>query len=152
MAKILAVDDEPTITRLIQTALSSQGHTVTIATSGEDALDSVRSELPDLILLDIMMPGMDGREVHRRLREDPRTADIPVAFLSAVGDVSEQLDSLEEGAVAYITKPFAPSELRQQVTELLDPQMTSAREKGVDRKKSRLRTYKEIMRRKAEDG
>lgn len=152
MARILAVDDEPTITRLVEAALAKHGHDVLAAGDGQDALFKAKTQKPDLILLDVMMPGMDGHEVLRRLREDPQTASIPVAFLSAVGDVSEQLDSLEEGAVDYITKPFSPADLRTRVHEMLDPGLSPVRDKTRDRQKSRLRTYKEVMRRKSEQG
>jgi DNA-binding response OmpR family regulator len=152
MARILAVDDEPTITRLVEAALAKNDHTVICAGGGDEALLKARTEKPDLILLDLMMPGMDGHEVHRRLKEDPATADIPIAFLSAVGDISEQLDSLEEGAIDYITKPFSPADLRARVNKLLDPHMAPAHGRHMDQQKTRLRTYKEVMRRKTEDG
>jgi DNA-binding response OmpR family regulator len=150
MARILAVDDEPTITRLVEAALAKDGHEVLSAGSGDEALLKARTEEPDLILLDIMMPGMDGHEVLVRLRTDPATQDVPVAFLSAVGDVSEQLEGLEEGAIDYITKPFSPVDLRAAVKDLLDPALADAHRKLVDKQKARLRTYKEVMRRKSE--
>lgn len=152
MARILAVDDEPTITKLVEAALAKNDHTVICAGSGNEAIFQAKTEKPDLILLDVMMPGMDGHEVHRRLKEDPETADIPIAFLSAVGDISEQLESLEGGAVDYITKPFSPADLRARVHELLDPSMAPVHDKHVDKQKARLRTYKEVMRRKTEGG
>lgn len=150
MAKILAVDDEPTITRLVDAALAKDGHVVITAGNGDEALLRARTEKPDLILLDIMMPGMDGHETLMRLRDDPATEDIPVAFLSAIGDVSEQLEGLEEGAVDYITKPFSPVDLRGAVKDLLDPRLAGAHEKLISKQKARLRTYKEVMRRRTE--
>lgn len=152
LPRILAVDDEPTIVRLVEVALSNQGYKVSTASSGAEALEKAKAELPDLVLLDIMMPGMDGHEVQRRLREDPATADIPVVFLTAVGDVDVQLEGLEQGAIDFITKPFDPLDLRARVRELLDPSARQSRERDTDRQKSKLRTYKEIMRRKSEGG
>jgi DNA-binding response OmpR family regulator len=151
MARILAVDDEPTITRLVQAALAKDEHDVITAGNGDEALLKARTEVPDLILLDVMMPGMDGHEVLMRLREDPATEDIPVAFLTAVGDMGSQLAGLEEGAIDYITKPFAPTDLRGAVRELLDPALQNAHDKLIEEQKARLRTYKEVMRRKTEE-
>ncbi|GAB4273889.1 MAG: hypothetical protein Kow0056_01470 [Coriobacteriia bacterium] len=151
MARILAVDDEPTITRLVQAALERDGHEVLTASNGDEALLRARTEKPDLILLDIMMPGMDGHEVLMRLRDDISTENIPVVFLSAVGDVAEQLEGLEEGAVDYITKPFSPADLRSAVRDLLDPGLAATHAKLIEKQKARLRTYKEVMRRRSEN-
>jgi signal transduction histidine kinase len=108
-ATILVVDDTPDNLVLMSTLLMDT-YKVKIANHGEKALQIARSEAaPDLILLDIMMPGMDGFEVCRRLKHDPRTANIPVIFLTARADVEDEKQGLELGAVDYITKPISPS-------------------------------------------
>jgi DNA-binding response OmpR family regulator len=122
--KIVAADDEPSIVRLVSATLKARGYEVVEAFNGEEALDKVHIEKPDLVVLDIMMPRMDGREVRRRLAADPSTKSIPVLFLSAVGDLDDQLHTLEEGGGGdeYLTKPFKPSELADYVDAMLDPE------------------------------
>lgn len=146
--KILAVDDEPSIVRLVSAALTARGHEVIVAYNGEEALDKVRLHKPDLIVCDIMMPRMDGREVARRLSADPATRSIPLIFLSAIGDLDDQLDTLQEGGQEYLTKPFKPSELADYVDAMLDP---SRREEIVNLRQQhlgKLRTMTNIMHRK----
>ncbi len=148
--KILAVDDEPSICKLVETALKTHGYEVVVAHNGEEALDKVALEHPDLIVLDIMMPKMDGREVRRRLASNPKTKDIPVIFLSAVGDLDSQLDALEETPQAeseYLTKPFKPSELTEYVDALLDPSKRNEVERHRARHQAKLRKMVEIMHR-----
>ena len=149
-AKILVVDDEPSIVKLIATTLRARGHTVIEAMSGTLALELARSEKPDLILLDIMMPRMDGREVRKRLLADPATAAIPVIHLSAVGDFESQLADMEGGLTDYITKPFAPRDLADRVEEVLDPTKRDLTSKESDAKAGNLRTIVEIMHRERE--
>jgi len=111
MAKrILAVDDEPSIVKLVTAALTARGYEVSAAYNGEEALDKIALDPPDLIVCDIMMPRMDGREVQRRLAADPKTKKIPFIFLSAIGDMDKQLSTLEEGGAEYLTKPLSPAE------------------------------------------
>lgn len=149
--KILAVDDSEMIRRLIADTLRPDGYEVLLAADGPEALETARAEAPDLILLDITLPGMDGHEVLSRLREDKATQSTPVVVLSASGDITSQLESLEfEGAVDYITKPFRPADLRETVRMALDPSGQSALDKRKGRKQAKLRTYKEIMERKTE--
>jgi putative two-component system response regulator len=108
MATILAVDDTPSNLSLLTGLLKGQ-YRVKVANSGEKALRTVHSDSPpDLVLLDIMMPGMDGIEVCRRLKQDPRTRDIPVIFLTAMSKSEDERIGLEAGAVDYITKPISP--------------------------------------------
>ncbi|SHI89922.1 Response regulator receiver domain-containing protein [Malonomonas rubra DSM 5091] len=108
---ILLVDDSPINLELLKETLGGLGYRLLDAINGETALDVVRNELPDLILLDIMMPGMDGFEVCRHLREDPRTEDVPIIFLSALDELKDRVRGLEEGAVDYISKPFRLEEV-----------------------------------------
>ena len=147
--KILAVDDEPSICKLVETALTGRGYDVVVAHNGEEALDKVALEHPDLIVLDIMMPKMDGREVRRRLVKNPKTASIPVIFLSAVGDLDSQLDTLEEtdAESEYLTKPFNPRELGEYVDALLDPSKKDELASHRARHQGKLRKMVEIMHR-----
>ena len=108
---ILVVDDEPGIVEIACVNLEDAGFTVATAATGEEALLRARDDRPDLIVLDIMLPGMDGWEVLRELEADPTTAGIPVIFLTALARDAEVLQGLEAGAVAYITKPFYPQDL-----------------------------------------
>lgn len=149
--KILAVDDEPSIVKLVSAALTTRGYEVVTAYDGQDALDKVVLEKPDLIVLDIMMPRMDGREVARRLSKDPKTAKIPIVFLSAIGDLSSQLDTLEElKDVEYLTKPFDVKELGDYVDAMLDPAKRAELANHRNRQVGKLRTMVEIMHRKRE--
>jgi len=113
--KILVVDDESDILYFLELVLRERGYDVVIAAGGVPALAAVRRELPDLILLDIMMPQMDGWEVLKLLRVDPKTAGIPVAMISARTDPKDRVQGLQEGAVDYICKPFSLDELLAKV-------------------------------------
>jgi PAS domain S-box-containing protein len=112
---VLVVDDTPANLALVIDLLAGEGYEVRAANSGEAALASVESLMPDLILLDIRMPDMDGFEVLRRLRARPESHDIPVVFLSAAAEVEERVLGLQMGAVDFITKPFLMEELRARV-------------------------------------
>ncbi len=111
--RILVVDDEPTLVRLMQFILAKQGHTMLSASNGEDALAIIRDERPDLVLLDIMMPRVDGYEVARTVRADAdeTLAKIPIIMLSAKAQDQDVRRGLELGVNEYITKPFAPEQL-----------------------------------------
>ena len=113
-ATVLVVDDTPQNVRLLEAVLTPKGYTVTSASSGEEALAMVRQQLPDLILLDVVMEPMDGFEVCRRLREDPTTAFLPVVMITASGE-KERLQALEAGADDFVTKPFDQAELLARV-------------------------------------
>ncbi len=109
--KILLVDDDVDTLRLVGLMLQRQGYEVRAANSGIQALAMVQNELPDLILLDIMMPEIDGYEVARRLRTDPRTANIPIIMFTAKSQVDDKVMGFEAGADDYLTKPTQPREL-----------------------------------------
>ena len=109
---ILIVDDDPAILRLLSTNLKARGYEVTAATDGEEALEAVQKEFIDLIVLDIMMPKVDGVEVCRRIRE---WSDIPIIILSARGDENDKVKCLELGADDYLTKPFGIAELMARI-------------------------------------
>jgi len=109
--KILAVDDERHILRLIQVNLEREGYDVALAFDGKDALSKVDSEKPDLIVLDVMMPFMDGFEVLKHLRSAPKTKDIPVIMLTAKAQDADVFRGWASGVDMYLTKPFNPMEL-----------------------------------------
>lgn len=109
--KILVVDDTPENLRLLAAALAKRGYDVRSAISGTMALANVRSIMPDLILLDVRMPGLDGYEVCTQLKADVLTQDIPVIFISAVNDVFDKVKAFKTGGVDYITKPFQIEEV-----------------------------------------
>ena len=109
--KILVVDDEEDILHFLELVLREKGYEVATASSGHEALTRAQMVKPDLILLDIMMPQMDGWEVLKLLRVDDETSDIPVAMLSARTEAKDRVQGLQEGAVDYICKPFSLQDL-----------------------------------------
>jgi DNA-binding response OmpR family regulator len=148
VAKILSVDDEPSITKLVSATLMARGYEVITASSGPEAIAAATAQKPDLIILDIMMPGMDGKEVHRRLASDAATSKIPILFLSAVGDFEGQLHELESGGfVDFITKPFAPADLGERVQAILDPKQREQYERERQQRENKLRRIVGIMHR-----
>ncbi|MEC7641272.1 MAG: response regulator transcription factor [Nitrospinota bacterium] len=116
---ILTVEDEQDIFELLRYNLLEEGFRVTGATCGEDVLLVIRSDAPDLILLDLMLPGIDGLEVCRILKEDPATAPIPIIMLTAKGEEIDIVTGLELGADDYITKPFSPRVLVTRIKAVL---------------------------------
>ena len=121
---ILVVDDEPKNIQVVGPLLLKQGHEVIAAGSGEEALAKLRAARPDLILLDVMMPGMSGFELCRKLQAQPEWKDVPVIFLSAVTDKSFIMEALQAGAMDYVTKPFHGPELLSRVQVHLNLQNT----------------------------
>jgi two-component system phosphate regulon response regulator PhoB len=117
--RILAVDDEEDIRELVRYNLEKEGFEVSVAESGERALDLIRSGRPDLVLLDLMLPGMDGFEVCRILKRNADTSSIPVVMLTAKGEESDIVAGLELGAEDYVTKPFSPKVLTARVRAAL---------------------------------
>jgi two-component system, OmpR family, phosphate regulon response regulator PhoB len=126
-ATILVVEDEPAIQELIAYNLKQAGHQPLRADNAEQALNLVANALPDLVLLDWMLPGLSGIEFARRLRADKRTRAIPIIMLTARSDEQDKLQGLETGADDYITKPFSPRELNARIKAVLRrraPEMT----------------------------
>jgi DNA-binding response OmpR family regulator len=119
MSRILIVEDEADIASLIGHYLQKAGHAVDVVTSGTVALQKMKAAPADLILLDLMLPGMDGLLVCQALRTDPSTARIPIIMLTARGEEAERIAGLELGADDYVTKPFSPRELTARVGALL---------------------------------
>ncbi len=128
MAKehILVVDDEEDILELVRYNLTKEGYRVSTVTSGEEALKAARTSQPDVILLDLMLPGVDGLEVCRLLKQDAKTQHIPVIMLSAKGDEADVVTGLELGAADYITKPFSPRILVARLRAVLRRRATEA--------------------------
>lgn len=116
---ILVVDDDPIIARLLEIELEASGYEVRLAKTGEEAIESAQENRPDLMLLDVMMPGMDGFEVARRLRSDPRTLPVSIIMLTATGLSANRLEGLNAGADDYIVKPFDTPELLARVKGVL---------------------------------
>lgn len=117
--KILVVEDERDILHLVKLYLEKEGYRVSTAATGPDGLKAARSEHPDLLILDLMLPDMDGLEVCKRLRSDQQTATLPIIMLTAKAEESDTVIGLELGADDYVTKPFSPKALVARVKALL---------------------------------
>jgi two-component system phosphate regulon response regulator PhoB len=118
-AKVLVVEDEPQIQELVAVNLEHAGHRVVRASSAEEAEAAIRTELPDVLLLDWMLPGESGLAFARRLRGDPRTRDLPILMHTARAMEADKLSGLEAGADDFITKPFSPKELAARIKAVL---------------------------------
>ena len=117
--RILIIDDTKDILMVVSRRLQSWGYEALTASSGEEGLRLAEEQVPDLILLDIMMPKMKGREVCARLKANPKTQHVPVIFLTALGLADHVKAGMDLGAADYLVKPFAPEELRKRVTVVL---------------------------------
>jgi two-component system, OmpR family, phosphate regulon response regulator PhoB len=131
-ASILVVEDEPAIQMLIATNLRRHGHLVITALDAEKALRQINEALPDLILLDWMLPGMSGLDFARRLRADARTKFVPIIMLTARGEERDKVTGLESGADDYVTKPFSPRELLARIQAVLRRGRPQATEDAVE--------------------
>lgn len=135
--RLLLIDDEPKLLRALELTFRTEGYEVLTARSGEEALMRLAEALPDLIVSDIRMPGMDGYSLARKLRNSPRTSLIPIVFLTAKDQLEDRLQGLKTGVDSYLTKPFEMEELLAVVANIL----------------SRVkRTHKEITRLASDDG
>lgn len=117
--KIMIVDDEKDMVSLLKLSFESDNYSVVEAYNGHEAIDKTHAEVPDLILLDISLPGIDGYEVCNRLRKDPVTESIPIIMLTGKDEVSDKIEGLERGADDYVTKPFDLNELKARVRTVL---------------------------------
>lgn len=114
--RVLVVDDDDTVREVVRRYLTRDGHTVLEAADGPSALTAMRREVPDLVVLDLMLPGIEGLEICREIRRD---SDVPVIMLTALGSESDRVVGLEYGADDYVVKPFSPRELALRVTRVL---------------------------------
>jgi len=116
---VLIVDDDPLLIALVQHKLTSRGYSVTTATDGVTGIECAKALRPDIIVLDLMMPVLDGRALIQRLRNDPGLADVPVLVLTARGREEDIVDLLNLGASDYLVKPFSPEELTARIGRLV---------------------------------
>jgi len=145
---LLLVDDNPTNLQVLYQTLETTGCKLLVAKNGETALSIAQKASPDLILLDIMMPGIDGFEVCRRLKADPATAAIPVIFLSALTDTKDKVQGFQLGAVDYVSKPFQPDEVIARVnTHLTIHRLKREVEKKKDALENELEIVSDVQRR-----
>jgi DNA-binding response OmpR family regulator len=136
---VLVIDDEGPIRLLCRVNLEAAGMEVSEADDGPSGVEAARVEQPDVILLDVMMPGMDGWEVFGELLKDDRTARIPIVFLTARAELRDQARGLELGGVDYVTKPFNPLELAPLVSDLLE------RGDVQERRRERLAELRQLL-------
>ena len=137
MTHILVVDDEQDLAWALRQGLSDEGYQVSLAHDGQQAIDAVARQCPDLIILDIKMPRMNGLEVCRQVRRDPSCAAVPILFLTVRSGIDDRIEGLDEGADDYLGKPFDLGELKARVRALLRrahpvPQLDSAQEDRLD--------------------
>ena len=128
---VLVVDDEPHILELVEYNLRKEGYAVTCVASGEEALAATATKLPDLVVLDLMLPGLDGLEVCRRLKADPTTQGLPIVMLTARGSEADIVSGLELGAADYVTKPFSPRVLTARIKAVLRRDLSGADDEAV---------------------
>jgi DNA-binding response OmpR family regulator len=125
--KILVIEDDPAISRLVDYSLRHEGYEVTAATNGLEGIRKAQNEAPDLVILDVMLPGMDGFEICHRLRSEPDTARLPILMFSAKAQEIDKKTGLKVGADDYLPKPAAPAEIVNRVRKLL-----ADKEKGAE--------------------
>ena len=128
---ILIVDDEEDIRELLQFNLVKEGYDVILADTGERSLELAKNKNPQLIVLDLMLPGIDGLSVCKKLKSEPKTASIPIVMLTAKGEESDIVTGLEIGADDYVTKPFSPKVLIARIRKLLRKTILHAEEKAA---------------------
>lgn len=129
---VLVVDDEPDIRLILQARLEAAGYRVETASNGLEALNRIRTQPPDLVILDLMLPGMDGFAVCAMLKRDQRFSHIPIVILSARSQAQDKKTGTSLGADAYITKPFQPQELLSTIEQLIGQRTPAASEPGTD--------------------
>jgi DNA-binding response OmpR family regulator len=142
MTRVLVIDDEAPIRLLCRVNLQAEGMDVLEAADGPTGLDAARENRPDVILLDVMMPGLDGWRVAEQLLDDPLTSEIPIIFLTARAEFRDRARGLDIGGIDYITKPFNPVELAPLVRDLLD---RLARGERDDLRREKLDELRRLM-------
>ncbi len=143
MTKVLVIDDEAPIRLLCRVNLEAEGMEVVEASAGSEGLDLARAERPDVVLLDVMMPGLDGWNVAEQMVEDPVLEGIPIVFLTARAELRDRARGLRIGGVDYITKPFNPVELAPLVEDVLQRVRRGERDDLRREKLNELRTLME---------
>ena len=143
--RILVVDDEPLALEIAQMTLDRQGFRTMSARGGIPGLEMIRSERPDLVLLDITMPDLDGFGVFKELRNDPELVNLPVIFVTARDDMADKVHGLELGAVDYITKPYNPSELIARVRSTLRMKKLEREAAGREREEARRKVVETLL-------
>jgi two-component system alkaline phosphatase synthesis response regulator PhoP len=143
VTKVLVIDDEAPIRLLCRVNLEAEGMQVLEAADGPAGLDTARAQQPDVVLLDVMMPGLDGWRVAEELLDDPSTAAIPIVFLTARAELRDRARGIDLGGVDYITKPFNPVELAPMVDSLLGRVDAGERDELRREKLSELRSMLE---------
>ncbi|CAN5507450.1 hypothetical protein BH09GEM1_BH09GEM1_16150 [soil metagenome] len=118
-ARVLIVDDDANNRALVEVMLAPEGYEIVMASSGAEALAIIAEQLPDLILLDVMMPGIDGYQVTARIKADPRTSGVPVIMLTALSDANSTWHGLNAGADGYLTKPIKRADLCARVRQFI---------------------------------
>lgn len=113
--RVLVVDDEPHIVKLVKLSLGDQNYDIVGVTSGKEAISYVKDSAPDILVLDLMMPGVNGYEVCQAVRENPKTKAIPIIILSAKSQMLDKLNAIDVGADDYMCKPFDPDELARRI-------------------------------------
>ena len=144
MTTVLVIDDEAPIRLLCKVNLEAEGMDVLEAADGPTGLEQAREQTPDVVLLDVMMPGLDGWQVAKHLMQDERTSDIPIIFLTARAEFRDRARGLDIGGVDYVTKPFNPLELAPLVRELLERSERGERDELRGEKLAELRSLMEI--------
>jgi DNA-binding response OmpR family regulator len=146
--RVLVIDDEAPIRLLCRVNLEAEGMTVLEAADGPSGLEKARAESPDVVLLDVMMPGLDGWRVAEELLDDPRTASIPIVFLTARAELRDRARGIDLGGIDYVTKPFNPVELAPLVRNLLGRVERGERETLRHEKLAELRALleRDVMR------
>lgn len=124
-SKILIVDDEPYMLRIIELSLRKGGHQLIVGRNGREAVALARQEKPQAIVMDVLMPEMDGLQALRAVRQDPATSAIPVIMLTARGQILTRQEAEASGASLFLTKPFSPTQLLNEVERLIAPQIPS---------------------------
>ena len=139
MTRVLVIDDDAPIRLLCRVNLEAERMEVSEAVDGASGLERAREEKPDVILLDVMLPQLDGWQVAERLLEQPETAEIPIVFLTARAELGDRARGLEIGGIDYLTKPFNPVELAGQIRELLERVRRGERDELRQQKLAQLR-------------
>jgi len=140
LTRVLVIDDDAPIRLLCRVNLEAERMEVSEAVDGASGLERAREEKPDVILLDVMLPQMDGWQVAERLLEQPETAEIPIVFLTARAELGDRARGLEIGGIDYLTKPFNPVELAAQIRDLLERVRRGERDELRQQKLEQLRT------------